>query len=157
MQEFKAIMRFCLGIFALAVSSLSAAFSHFFTYFASSGSVRSASENCVEGAHKTEKLAEKAGGYAGRKLKEGYRSHKLKPYRAAAKAEAASMNKFPCGFYAFLLGYLFPCRFQSVSGFLGLFYILCKLRVAALQPGYMPLQPAEIRAGRKEVTDLAGV
>ncbi|WP_270470247.1 CD1108 family mobile element protein [Catenibacterium mitsuokai] len=46
----------------------------------------------VEGAHKTEKLAEKAGGYAGRKLKEGYRSHKLKPYRAAAKAEAASMK-----------------------------------------------------------------
>lgn len=46
----------------------------------------------VEGAHKTEKLAEKAGGYASRKLKEGYRSHKLKPYRAAAKAEAASMK-----------------------------------------------------------------
>lgn len=46
----------------------------------------------VEGAHKTEKLAEKAGGYAGRKLKKGYRSHKLKPYRAAAKAEAASMK-----------------------------------------------------------------
>jgi len=46
----------------------------------------------VEGAHKTEKLAEKAGGYAERKLKEGYRSHKLKPYRAAAKAEAASMK-----------------------------------------------------------------
>ena len=44
----------------------------------------------VEGAHKSEKLAEKAGGYASRKLKEGYRSHKLKPYRKAAKAEAAS-------------------------------------------------------------------
>ena len=44
----------------------------------------------VEGAHKTEKLAERAGGYAARKLKEGYRSHKLKPYREAAKAEAAS-------------------------------------------------------------------
>ena len=44
----------------------------------------------VEGAHKTEKLAEKAGGYASRKLKEGYRSHKLKPYRKAAKAEEAS-------------------------------------------------------------------
>ena len=44
----------------------------------------------VEGAHKSEKLAERAGGYASRKLKEGYRSHKLKPYRAAAKAEAAS-------------------------------------------------------------------
>lgn len=46
----------------------------------------------VEGAHKTEKLAEKAGGYASRKLKEGYRSHKLKPYREAAKAEVASMK-----------------------------------------------------------------
>ena len=46
----------------------------------------------VEGAHKSEKLAEKAGGYASRKLKEGYRSHKLKPYRAAAKAEAASQK-----------------------------------------------------------------
>lgn len=44
----------------------------------------------VEGAHKTEKFAEKAGGYAKRKLKEGYRSHKLKPYRAAAKAETAA-------------------------------------------------------------------
>lgn len=44
----------------------------------------------VEGAHKSEKLAEKAGSYASRKLKEGYRSHKLKPYREAAKAEAAS-------------------------------------------------------------------
>ena len=46
----------------------------------------------VEGAHKSEKPAEKAGGYASRKLKEGYRSHKLKPYRAAAKAEAASQK-----------------------------------------------------------------
>lgn len=46
----------------------------------------------VEGAHKTEKLAEKAGGYAARKLKEGYRSHKLKPYREAEKAQAASMK-----------------------------------------------------------------
>ena len=46
----------------------------------------------VEGAHKTEKLAEKAGGYAKRKLKEGYRSHKLKPYREAEKAQAASMK-----------------------------------------------------------------
>ena len=44
----------------------------------------------VEGAHKSEKAAEKAGGYAARKLKEGYRSHKLKPYRKAAKAEEAS-------------------------------------------------------------------
>ena len=46
----------------------------------------------VEGAHKSEKLAERAGGYAARKLKEGYRSHKLKPYREAAKAEAASQK-----------------------------------------------------------------
>jgi peptidoglycan DL-endopeptidase CwlO len=46
----------------------------------------------VEGAHKTEKFAEKAGGYAKRKLKEGYRSHKLKPYQAAAKAEIAAQK-----------------------------------------------------------------
>ena len=46
----------------------------------------------VEGAHKSEKVAERAGGYAARKLKEGYRSHKLKPYREAAKAEAASQK-----------------------------------------------------------------
>lgn len=44
----------------------------------------------VEGAHKSKKAAERAGGYASRKLKEGYRSHKLKPYREAANAEAAS-------------------------------------------------------------------
>ncbi|MGL5514371.1 MAG: CD1108 family mobile element protein [Sporomusa sp.] len=49
------------------------------------------SENAaVEGAHKAEKLGEHAGGYAKRKIKEGYRSHKLKPYRAAAKAEEAA-------------------------------------------------------------------
>ncbi len=46
----------------------------------------------VEGAHKSEKVAEQAGSYASRKLKEGYRSHKLKPYRKAAKAEAASQK-----------------------------------------------------------------
>lgn len=46
----------------------------------------------VEGAHKSEKVVERAGGYAARKLKEGYRSHKLKPYREAAKAEAASQK-----------------------------------------------------------------
>lgn len=46
----------------------------------------------VEGAHKSEKVAERAGGYAARKLKEGYRSHKLKPYREAAKAETASQK-----------------------------------------------------------------
>lgn len=43
----------------------------------------------VEGTHKAEKLAERAGGYATRKLKAGYRSHKLKPYRKAAQAETA--------------------------------------------------------------------
>lgn len=46
----------------------------------------------VEGTHKAEKLAEQASGYAKRKLKEGYRSHKLKPYRNAAKAEAAAQK-----------------------------------------------------------------
>lgn len=46
----------------------------------------------VEGTRKSEKAAERAGSYASRKLKEGYRSHKLKPYRAAAKAEAASQK-----------------------------------------------------------------
>ena len=53
----------------------------------------------VEGAHKSEKVAERAGGYASRKLKEGYRSHKLKPYRAAAKAEAASQKADTNYFY----------------------------------------------------------
>lgn len=53
----------------------------------------------VEGAHKSEKVAERAGGYASRKLKEGYRSHKLKPYREAAKAEAASRKANTNYFY----------------------------------------------------------
>ena len=44
----------------------------------------------VEGAHKSEELAEKGAKYGARKVKEGYRSHKLKPYRAAAKAEKAA-------------------------------------------------------------------
>ena len=44
----------------------------------------------VEGAHKTEELAERGAKYGARKLREGYRSHKLKPYRAAAKAEKAA-------------------------------------------------------------------
>lgn len=44
----------------------------------------------VEGAHKSEKLAERGAKYGARKLKQGYRSHKLKPYRAAAKAEKAA-------------------------------------------------------------------
>ena len=44
----------------------------------------------VEGAHKSEELAEKCAKYGTRKIREGYRSHKLKPYRAAAKAEKAA-------------------------------------------------------------------
>ena len=44
----------------------------------------------VEGAHKSEELAERGAKYGARKLKQGYRSHKLKPYRAAAKAEKAA-------------------------------------------------------------------
>ena len=45
----------------------------------------------VEGAHKSEELAERGAKYGTRKVKEGYRSHKLKPYRAAAKAERKSI------------------------------------------------------------------
>ena len=44
----------------------------------------------VEGAHKTEELAERGARYGARKIREGQRSHKLKPYRAAAKAEKAA-------------------------------------------------------------------
>ena len=44
----------------------------------------------VEGAHKSEEAAEKGLKYGARKVREGYRSHKLKPYRAAAKAEQAA-------------------------------------------------------------------
>ena len=44
----------------------------------------------VEGAHKSEETAEKGAKYGARKLKQGYRSHKLKPYRKAAKAEKAA-------------------------------------------------------------------
>lgn len=44
----------------------------------------------VEGAHKSEEAAERLGKYTTRKIKQGYRSHKLKPYRAAAKAEKAA-------------------------------------------------------------------
>ena len=43
----------------------------------------------VEGAHKSEEAAEKGTKYGARKLKQGYHSHKLKPYRKAAKAEKA--------------------------------------------------------------------
>ena len=46
----------------------------------------------VEGAHKSEEAAEKGLKYGARKVKEGYRSHKLKPYRAAAKAEKAAFK-----------------------------------------------------------------
>ena len=44
----------------------------------------------VEGAHKSEETAEKGAKYGARKFKQGYRSHKLKPYRKAAKAEKAA-------------------------------------------------------------------
>lgn len=46
----------------------------------------------VEGAHKSEELAEKGVKYGVRKVKQGYRSHKLKPYRKAAKAEKAAFK-----------------------------------------------------------------
>lgn len=46
----------------------------------------------VEAAHKSEELAEGAAKYGARKLKEDYHSHKLKPYRAAAKAEKAAIK-----------------------------------------------------------------
>ena len=46
----------------------------------------------VEGAHKAEELAERGAKYGARKVKQGYRSHKLKPYRAAAKAEKAAFK-----------------------------------------------------------------
>jgi cell wall-associated NlpC family hydrolase len=46
----------------------------------------------VEGAHKSEELAERGAKYGARKLKYGYRSHKLKPYREAAKAEKAAFK-----------------------------------------------------------------
>ena len=46
----------------------------------------------MEGAHKSEELAERGARYGTRKLKQGYRSHKLKPYREAAKAEQAAFK-----------------------------------------------------------------
>lgn len=46
----------------------------------------------VEAAHKSEELAEGAAKYGAPKLKEGYHSRKLKPYRAAAKAEKAAIK-----------------------------------------------------------------
>ena len=44
----------------------------------------------VEAAHKTEKSAETLGRYSVRKARENYRNQKLKPYRAARKAEKAA-------------------------------------------------------------------
>ena len=44
----------------------------------------------VESGHRVELAGEKAGGMAARTVKRGIRSHKLKPYRAAAKAEKAA-------------------------------------------------------------------
>ena len=46
----------------------------------------------VEGAHKTEEVAERGTAYGVRKIKQGYRSHKLKLYREAAKAEKAAFK-----------------------------------------------------------------
>ena len=46
----------------------------------------------VEGAHKTEEAAERGVKYGAQKFKQGYRSHKLKPYREAAKAEKAAFK-----------------------------------------------------------------
>ena len=46
----------------------------------------------VEGAHKSEEAAERGLKYGARKIKQGYRSHKLKPYREAAKAEQAAFK-----------------------------------------------------------------
>ena len=46
----------------------------------------------VEGANKSEELAERGAKYGARKFKQGYRSHKLKPYREAAKAEKAAFK-----------------------------------------------------------------
>ena len=46
----------------------------------------------VEGAHKSEEAAERGLKYGARKIKQGYRSHKLKPYRAAAAAEKQAVK-----------------------------------------------------------------
>ena len=46
----------------------------------------------VEGAHKSEEAAERGLKYGARKIKQGYRNHKLKPYREAAKAEKAAFK-----------------------------------------------------------------
>lgn len=44
----------------------------------------------VEGAHKAEELGERGARYGARKIRQGYHSRKLKPYRKAAKAERAA-------------------------------------------------------------------
>ena len=44
----------------------------------------------VEGAHKAEELGEHGARYGARKIRQGYHSRKLKPYRKAAKAEKAA-------------------------------------------------------------------
>lgn len=46
----------------------------------------------VEGAHKSEEAAERGLKYGARKIKQGYRNHKLKPYWEAAKAEKAAFK-----------------------------------------------------------------
>ena len=46
----------------------------------------------VEAGHKTEKAVETAGGMARRSVQRGLRSHKLKPYRAAARAEQKAVK-----------------------------------------------------------------
>ena len=46
----------------------------------------------VESGHRVELAGEKAGGMAARTVKRGIRSHKLKPYREAAKAEKAAFR-----------------------------------------------------------------
>ena len=53
----------------------------------------------VESGHKVELAGEKAGGMAGRAIQSGMRRHKLKPYRAAAKAEKAAAKANADFFY----------------------------------------------------------
>lgn len=44
----------------------------------------------VEGAHKSEKVAERLARHGSRAIRQGYRRHRLKPYRAAVQAEKAA-------------------------------------------------------------------
>ena len=53
----------------------------------------------VEAGHKTELAGEKVGRSAGRAVQNGMRRHKLKPYRAAAKAEKAATKANADFFY----------------------------------------------------------